>query len=233
MPSVIINDVSLYYEIHGSGEPLLFIGGLANKVTDYTEQSKIIDLLSQNFKVIVFDNRGAGLSDKPDIPYSIEMLASDAVDLLEELKIKQAYILGISMGGRIALDIALRYPEMINKLVLVSVGSRKARTLRRFLKIDLLPRIPLFRKEYHHPYFAFNRQRKAGSAYNLINKLHQVTIPTLILHGEHDAITPLKLAEELYIGIKDSKLVTFEGGHLFLFKKQKEFTDAVIGFLKD
>jgi len=233
MPRVKLNDISLYYEVHGSEEPLLFIGGLANKVTDFTERSKIIDLLSHYFKVIVFDNRGAGQSDKPDIPYSIEMMADDAVGLLRELKITQAYILGVSMGGRIALDITLRYPEIVKKLVLVSTGSRRIRTLRRFMKIDILPRIPLFRKEYHHPYFAFNRQRKASSTYTIINKLHEISTPTLIMHGKNDTITPLKLAEELHKGINKSKLTTFDGGHLFLFKNQREFTDAVIRFLNE
>lgn len=231
MPHIKLHDISLYYEIHGSGEPLIFIGGLANKTTDYTERSQIVSMLSQHYKVIMFDNRGAGKSDKPDIPYSIEMMADDTVALLRALKIKQAYFLGVSMGGRIALDIALRYPDFVKKMVLVSTGSRRIRTLRRFMKIDILPKIPLLRKSYHHPYFAYNRQRKASSTYTIIDKLHEITIPTLILHGKQDTITPPKLAEELHAGIKASKLTFFEGGHLFLFKNQKEFADCVTEFL--
>jgi pimeloyl-ACP methyl ester carboxylesterase len=66
-----------------------------------------------------------------------------------------------------------------------------------------------------------------------MNKLHEISTPTLILHGKNDTITPIKLAQELHEGIKDSKLTAFDGGHLFLFKNQKEFADCVTEFLNE
>ena len=72
------------------------------------------------FTVIIFDNRGSGLSSKPDEPYSITMLAEDTVGLLEAIKVDRVYVLGISMGGLIAQEIAINYPEKVQGLVLVN-----------------------------------------------------------------------------------------------------------------
>lgn len=96
MPTVKVNDINMYYEIRGEGEPLVLIGGLA---TDITEFEGMIRELSQNYRVIAFDNRGAGRTDKPDIPYSIEMMTDDTAGLLNALGIELAHILGISMEG--------------------------------------------------------------------------------------------------------------------------------------
>src|SRR6266567_1513059 len=122
MPYVKVNDINMYYEIHGDGEPLVLIVGLA---TDISEWDAIIGWLAKKYKVLAFDNRGAGRTDKPDAHYSIEMMANDTVGLMQTLGIEQAHVLGISMGGRIALALALQHPKRVKKLVLVSRnGSR-------------------------------------------------------------------------------------------------------------
>jgi 3-oxoadipate enol-lactonase len=117
MPYVKVNDIQMYYEIQGEGEPLLLIVGLG---TDISEWEGIIHWLAQTYKVLAFDNRGAGRTDKPDTPYSIEMMADDTAGIMQTLGIQQAHILGISMGGRIALALALRHAKSVKKLVLVS-----------------------------------------------------------------------------------------------------------------
>jgi len=93
MPVATLSDVSIYYEIHGDGEPLVLIGGLANDVAD---NLAMVLMLAQHFEVIAFDNRGVGRSDKPDISYSIETMAADTAELLDALGIQQAHILGAS-----------------------------------------------------------------------------------------------------------------------------------------
>ena len=95
MPYVKVNDIHMYYEIHGDGEPLLLIVGLA---TDISEWDGIIHWLAKKYQVLAFDNRGAGRTDKPDTHYSIEMMADDTVGLMQTLGMEQAHILGISMG---------------------------------------------------------------------------------------------------------------------------------------
>lgn len=116
----------MYYEIHGEGFPFLMIMGLSCDVNWWTPE--ILNTIEQNFKTIVFDNRGVGRSDKPDINYSIKMFADDTIGLMDALNIEKAHILGLSMGGFIAQEIALSYPERVEKLVLCGThcGGTKA-----------------------------------------------------------------------------------------------------------
>jgi len=125
MPAVKVGDVSIYYEVHGEGEPLLLIMGYGHNSGHWFSQ---IPGLSQEYGVIAFDNRGTGRSDKPDIPYTIEMMARDAAGLLEALGIDAAHIYGVSMGGMIAQEFALRYPDKVIGLILgcTNCGGRNS-----------------------------------------------------------------------------------------------------------
>jgi pimeloyl-ACP methyl ester carboxylesterase len=219
----------MYYEIHGDGEPLVLIVGLG---TDISEWDGIIRWLATKYKVLAFDNRGAGRTDKPDIPYSIEMMADDTAGLMQTLGIEQAHILGISMGGRIALALALRYAKSVKKLVLVSTSARSIKNWRRHF-FSILSSAPIFRSTYPQPHYAFMRQRQASFVYNCTDTLHELQIPTVIMHGEKDKIVPYTLAEEMHTGIKGSKMLTFAGGHLFFFMKERQqFLDAVAEFIQ-
>lgn len=110
-----VNGVNLYYEEHGVGEPMLLIMGFGGNTHGWVGQ---IPELSRHFHVIAFDNRGAGQSDKPEAPYSMEVFADDAAGLLTYLGIQSAHVVGVSMGGMIAQHLALRYPERVRTLVL-------------------------------------------------------------------------------------------------------------------
>jgi 3-oxoadipate enol-lactonase len=229
MPYIKVNDIHMYYEVYGDGEPLLLIVGLA---TDISEWEGIIRWLSQKYQVLAFDNRGAGRTDKPDTPYSIEMMADDTVGLMQALGIQQAHILGISMGGRIALALALQHPKSVKKLVLVSTSARSIKNWRRYF-FGMLSSAPIFRSKYPQPHYAFMRQRQASFVYNCTDELHELHIPTVIMHGKKDKIVPYTLAEEMHTGIKDSKMITFAGGHIFFFMKEhQKFLDAIAEFVK-
>lgn len=229
MPTIHINDIQMYYEIHGDGEPLALIVGLG---TDISEWDSIIHWLAQKYRVIALDNRGAGRTDKPDQPYSIEMMSSDTEGLLHALAIERAHILGISMGGRIALALALAHPERIARLVLVSTSAKGAKRPWWFGPLSLLSSGPLFRSKYPQPRYAFRRQRQASSAYNCTDRLREIHIPTLILHGKRDKSVPYTLAEEMHAEIADSELLLFEGGHLFFFVRERQrFLEATAEFL--
>jgi 3-oxoadipate enol-lactonase len=234
MPYVKVNDISIYYEMHDEGdggtegEPMVLIMGLG---TDISEWDGIIRWLAKKYRVLAFDNRGAGRSDKPDIPYSIEMMADDTKGLMQVLGIEQANILGVSMGGRIALALALRYPTSVKKLVLVSTSARIIKSWRRNF-YSLLSGVPIFRSKYPQPRYAFTRQLEASSTFDYTGKLHELDVPTLILHGKKDRSAPYVLAEELHTGIQGSKILTFAGGHLFfLIRERQQFLDAVAAFV--
>jgi pimeloyl-ACP methyl ester carboxylesterase len=115
MSTIRVNDISIYYEIHGEGEPLVLIMGYGGNAGQWFCQ---IPGLSRDYRVIAFDNRGAGQSDKPDVPYTIQMLAQDVSGLLDALAIDAAHIYGISMGGMIAQEFALRSPDKVTSLIL-------------------------------------------------------------------------------------------------------------------
>ena len=120
MPTTKVNDINIYFEIHGEGFPLVMITGLAADINWWIPET--IESYSQSFKTIIFDSRGTGRTDKPNIPYSILMMANDTVGLMDALNIPKAHILGISMGGFIAQEIAITYPERVEKLVLCSTN---------------------------------------------------------------------------------------------------------------
>lgn len=117
--AVKVNGVALHYEITGRGEPLILIEGLGTATWLWWKQ---VPELSRYFRVIAYDLRGAGWSDKPDEPYSIPMFADDLTGLMNALRIKQAHVLGISLGGYVAQEFALRYPQRVKRLVLCSTG---------------------------------------------------------------------------------------------------------------
>ncbi|MBE9014737.1 alpha/beta hydrolase [Chroococcidiopsis sp. CCALA 051] len=121
MPSIKVGNINMYYEVHGDGEPLVLIQGLSLDSSAWVNQ---VSVFSQRYKVIVFDNRGVGQSDSPDLPYTTEMMADDTVGLLRVLNIKNAHVLGFSMGGMIAQQIALKYPELVKSLILVTTGAK-------------------------------------------------------------------------------------------------------------
>ena len=110
-----VGAIDIYYEEHGSGEPLLCVMGFATDSTAWVFQ---VPEFSQHYRTIVFDNRGVGRSSKPAGPYTIHEMADDAVGLLDVLDVPRAHVLGISMGGMIAQEIALRHPERVRGLVL-------------------------------------------------------------------------------------------------------------------
>lgn len=120
MPTVRVGDINVYYEEHGKGEPLLLIAGWGTDLSCWQFQ---IPEFSAKYRVIAFDNRGAGRTDAPDKPCSIRMMADDAVGLLDALGIGKAHILGMSMGGSIAQEIAIGYPERTGSLVLAAATA--------------------------------------------------------------------------------------------------------------
>ena len=110
----------LYVDEHGDGFPLLLITGLGYAVWCWTRQ---LPALAERHRVIAFDNRGSGRSSKPPGPYSIEQLADDAASVLAARRLERAHVLGHSMGGFVAQTLALRRPELVERLVLVATAA--------------------------------------------------------------------------------------------------------------
>jgi pimeloyl-ACP methyl ester carboxylesterase len=162
-------------------------------------------------------------------------MSEDTVALLSELKIEKANIVGISMGGRIAMELTITHPELVRSLILVSTSAKVTKSGSRsllFILIEIPRRLGNLLKKYPQPNYAYRRQRQASENYDATTMLPEIQVPTLILHGKGDRIAPYPSAETMHSEIKDSKIVSFKGGHTFFFWKQKEFVNAVEEFLE-
>jgi len=117
MPTLLSNNIHLYYETHGQGQPLVFIHGLGSSTQDWVAQ---VAEFSPSYQVITFDLRGHGQSDKPDGPYAMPMFAADLAGLLQTLGIGPAHVVGISLGGAVAFQFALDHPARVKTLTIVN-----------------------------------------------------------------------------------------------------------------
>jgi pimeloyl-ACP methyl ester carboxylesterase len=115
VPFAELEERRVYYEEHGEGEPVLLINGLG---ADHGAWHLQTDYLKRFFRVIVFDNPGIGETTGPRGPYTTELFADVAADLLGQLAIERAHVVGASMGGTIAQQLAVRHPELVRSLVL-------------------------------------------------------------------------------------------------------------------
>lgn len=141
MPYLSVNNIELYYETSGKGEPLLLIHGLGSSTIDWEKQ---VVVLQNEFRVITMDMRGHGQSAKTKGAYSMVQFASDVAELIKKEK-RPVHIAGISMGGMIAFQLAVDFPELVKSMVIINssaevlVKDRKTRNALRLRK--LVPRI--------------------------------------------------------------------------------------------
>jgi 3-oxoadipate enol-lactonase len=224
-----VNGIELYYEEHGSGPALLLVPGLG---ADTRLFAGVVGPLAATCHVIVFDPRGGGRSDKPPGPYAIEQMADDAEGLLDVLGIEHAIVVGYSMGGRIALSLALDHPTRVARLVLAatSASTPPSRILsRRWLALEVLSRLPTPGKR--QPRWAWECQRRASTSYDATARLGEIVVPTLILHCRRDHMASLALAREMHAAIAGSALVEVPGGHLSLVtRERRRFAREVVAF---
>jgi pimeloyl-ACP methyl ester carboxylesterase len=115
-----VGEINLCYKVSGEGQPLILITGFAIAQNLWYSQ---VRAFSKSYRVVTFDNRGFGESDKPAGPYTTKMLADDAIALMDRLEIKKAHILGGSMGGMAAQEIAIEHSERLDKLILSSTSA--------------------------------------------------------------------------------------------------------------
>jgi pimeloyl-ACP methyl ester carboxylesterase len=190
----------------------------------------MVSWCAQTHRVLAFDNRGAGRTDRPDIPYSIEMMAADTNGLMEAVGFTDAAILGVSMGGRIALQLTLEHPERVSRLILVSTRASARPDTGGPSRMEMLSILAwLFdRGQYRQPRYAQARQREASRVYDCMDRLGEIHVPTTILHGRNDRLAPFREARAMRQAIPNSTMVSFHGGHLFFMARQRKwFLDSV------
>ena len=144
-----VNNIKICYEIHGKDDkfPIILVHGFGAKKELWIAQ---VGALSEKYKVIIFDNRDSGKSSRSNKPYTMETLADDIKCLMEELKIDKAHIMGWSMGGAIVQNFVLKYPERVNKVILINTfldlpadeGGIEALKKSRFDEIEMIKKDP-------------------------------------------------------------------------------------------
>ncbi len=260
MPKTFINGIDLYYNLYGSGPPFVLVHGLGMDQTMWDLQ---IPQFSQDFQVIVYDLRGQGQSESPDFPYSLDLFADDLHHLLRHLGLKNARILGLSLGGRVALKFALKYPQETKALILADTQSEVLEEN----KAQFLWTADLARKEgmektaeifFSRPQFQglgmahpervqkekarFVQTSPIGFAQccvaivrmeRLTASLCRIQAPTLALAGEKDE-SYLPFLELFANSIPRCKpLVIPYAGHLSNLENPEAFNDAVSKFLQE
>ncbi len=127
MPEIMAGDHKVYYEAHGQGEPLILIRGLGSNADHWYAQ---LPDFAKYYRVIIFDNRGIGRSADPSGPFTIQDMAADTAGLMDALEIKSAHVLGVSLGGMIAQEVAIRHPHRVRGLILAVTHCGGAQQIR-------------------------------------------------------------------------------------------------------
>ena len=254
--------LELAYDVRGQGPWLLLLMGLGGRAEDWSEP--FTDRLAKAYRVLRVDNRGAGRSAKPEGPYSIELLAADSVAVLDAVGAIHAHVVGFSMGGMIAQELALLHGARVDRLVLVSThtgGSEvvpptdaafaalraRGRDARAVVRgrvaafaapgwaeahreaVDELARIAL---EEPMPMSAFLAQAHAVAVSDRAARVPTLPHPTLVVHGESDALVPLVNGERLARAIPGARLRVLPGvGHLPMWEAPDALATAIEDFL--
>lgn len=150
-----INGLKLSYRIFGKGFPVIFIHGYGAKKEIWRTQ--VVDI-SKKFKTITFDLRGTGESDRPNIPYTMNMLANDVKGLMDFIGVEKAHLIGRSFGGMIAQHFVLQYPEKVEKLILIATNF--GRTDTDWVEIPKKGRLEEIETIKHDPQKAFKQKSR-------------------------------------------------------------------------
>jgi 3-oxoadipate enol-lactonase len=241
----------------GEGAPVLLIQGLGYARWGW---DPVTERLAERYRVLTFDNRGIGESDKPAGPYTAREMAADALQVLDEAGVDAADVVGASLGGMIAQELAVAAPERVRRLVLCCTTAGGADglpmpavtvqlfaeaatlapevALRRFVENALGSDPPaelveeIYRRRLANPPDPAGWQSQAAAGMTFPGVDGRIAAPTLVLHGTEDNVVATGNAEVLAARIPDARVELFEGaGHLFFWEEPDGFVRIVEEFL--
>ena len=243
----------LHFTIAGAGAPLVLIGGKTSTIEG--AWWRYIPPLAERLKVIALDSRGAGGSDKPDLPYTTAMMAEDALAVLSAAGETSAYWFGISLGGMIVQQVALSHPAAVRGLILSAThcggagpgspmpvppgpaGQVPPRYANLYDLTFLREQPEWVAQDARHfgkmPLHAIHRQDQAVRNHRACERLLEIDQPALIIHGRQDRMVPAERAEELAAGIRNSELHILEpAGHQVHSEKFETVVALVLRFIE-
>jgi len=238
-----VNGLKMYYEIHGSGRPLVLLHGAFGFAEGW---GVFLPTLTKTHQVIAIELQGHGHTNDIDRPLTFEQMADDAAALLKQLKIKDADFFGYSLGGTVALGVAIRHPELVRKLAFYGscAGTMKdtynPETYKQFQSLgpDFAP--PVLKEPYDRmapdpkrwPVLVtkIKELEKIFKGYSVAD-LKAIKAQTLIMMGDRDAVRP-EHAVEMYRLIPNAQLAIFPGGdHFLLFSSPDKLLATLAPFL--
>jgi len=259
MPAMLVNGIDIYYQIIGDGEPLLLIHGHGSSSRDWEYQ---VDYFAKDYRVITVDVRGCGRSSKPSGPYSLRLFAEDIAALLESLGTGAVHVVGISMGGMIAFELVLGFPQLVKSMVVVNgypemrieTCNERLMVLRRFLMLDLLglrntgkllgkvlfikPEQEGLRKLFVQRWAENDRRAYRESLKALINwdveaRLGEIQCPVLVVASDEDYL-PLDEKRAYTKKMSHARLEVIEDArHAVTVEKPDEFNKILGEFLAE
>jgi 3-oxoadipate enol-lactonase len=263
MPIAEVNGQRLYYEVHGDGEPLLCVQGLACDTLAWIPQ---IQAFASAYRTVIFDNRDVGQSSMASGEYEIADMARDALALADEVGFGDFHLVGVSMGGAISQEIALQAPERVRTLTLAvtwcssgtysrrlaEVWSARVRQISREQHVDELMLLNHSEQFYEnaeavawlrqmildHPHpqppEAFGRQLAACGRHDVRERLGALRMPTHVIGAERDILVPVWKSREIAAAVPGSKLTILPGApHGASLEQAEEFNAAVLGFIQE
>lgn len=218
-----INGLKLYYEVHGHGFPLVLIHGGGSTIG--TTFGRILPALAKTHKVIAVEMQAHGHTNDRDQPLSFGQDADDIAALLEHLHISQADIFGFSNGAGTTLQVAIRHPELVRRIVVASTFYKKEGAIAGFWEMMKNASFDGMPQPYKDAFLAINPSQDA--LYNMYrrdvsrmqtftsipdNDIAKIAAPALIIMGDKDVATP-EHAVEMYRKMQHARLAIFPGGH--------------------
>lgn len=257
MPQISLDSVNLYYETTGQGQPLLFIHGLGSSTRDWDRQ---VAEFSRTYQVITVDLRGHGRSDKPAGPYSIPQFAADTAGLLKALSVESAHIVGLSLGGGVAFQLALDYAQLVKTMTIVNsapamvgitpdaqkeverrvaiVRQMGMRAMGEALAPNLFPKVEqaALRQTFVERWAendpqAYIEATLSMVGWNVTDRLGSIRRPTLVIAADQD-YSPLAIKEAYVKLLPDAQLVVIaDAHHATPVERPQEFNAALAQFL--
>jgi pimeloyl-ACP methyl ester carboxylesterase len=244
-----VNDIKVYYEIYGTGEPLLLLHGNGGSMESFEFQ---IPELSKHFQVIAVDSRGQGRTTDSDKEITYALMASDMNELIDKLKLGSVYVLGWSDGGNIGLELAFAHPEKVKKLITFGANFSHENFLAPFDSTIVMDKNdPLVvgttdwlqkrtarasARPSPMPEISPVTQKKLADLMEkypnfTVDQLKQINVPVLVAAGDHDLIA-LDQTVELFKNLPHAQLMVIPGAtHIVLIEQPDLVNSEIVRFL--
>lgn len=261
MPRAKVNGIDIYYQIKGSGFPLVFISGTG---MDHSNWLPVLPQFQESYTCLVFDNRGMGQTSVPSGPYTTAMMADDVAGLLAALGMEKCFLVGISLGSAIAQEVMIRHPQRVQGAVLLGTWAKTDKYIADLLELwadlqaavaprdyartlllwaagpDFINNNPDFCAAFlerassmNRPPAGYRSQVEAVKGHDTLSRLPEVAVPVLVAHGSIDMVVPVAHGKQVAENLPRAVYAEYAGAaHLLTVEKGPELIPRIQDFLR-